>query len=314
MNFRKLDNNILLASNCPHPRKSEEVCQIIAKEGSDSLLIVGEDNTPWVTELSGLWCYIRPLADEANPLSNELQRITDFVNYETAHNRTVTIWIGYPKLENIIIQAALAKPPKLEKRKASDDPLCCHPYHDGCLGELACHAAPLEAAVQIFKSGKLLTRSASTNKPITDITKEMRRWGQPDPPDYFDYICLANGNCVAPDIVAIQRHAGIWLDNKKCEEVFYPGIRFFFDPKKLATHPRVAWDGIQAIKVKDSIDLAEYLGVAIVPEVDRGNNPLHLEIPSYLRGKIQSLDHREHCGLSAWSTKAFEIAKTFMVP
>lgn len=309
MKIQEIENKIFTISECSRPIWNESLCNDLADAGIQSLLVVDDDTTPWPSGQGRLWCYVRPFADSTCPMSSELQRITDFVHYETSHGRTVGIWIGYKKLQSLIVRTALAKPPAPHERSPSDDPCCCRPWHQGCNGSLVCHASPVELAKKIFESGRLLSIPIATGKSLKDVTREMRKWPQPDPPDYFQYICLANGNCIAPDMVAIQRHAGKWLDATQCEKFFYPGVRFFFDPCRLAAHPKAAWDGIQAVKIQDEIDLNSYLLAAVVPAVDRNGAPLNLQVPPNLAGRVIVLDHHAHFGLSAWSDAAFDAAK-----
>ena len=96
------------------------------------------------------------------------------------------------------------------------------------MGAFVCHATPIEVAQAILNSGMLMTRAQLSGKSLTVITREMHAIGQTDPSDYFEYVCFANGNCVAPDIVTMQRYAGLGLSPKQCDEQFYPGGRFFF--------------------------------------------------------------------------------------
>jgi hypothetical protein len=171
-----------------------------------------------------------------------------------------------------------------------------------------CHGAPVAAVQRILDSGQILSGPALTDKPLAEIASEKHASGQLDPVDYFDYVCLANGDCVAPDIVAIQREAGVFLSAEACDERFYPSVRFFFDPAELFVRPGATWDGIQALKVRDGIDLDSCLVTAVVPEVNRNGADLHLRVPHYLEERVRYLDHRQHDGLSAWSTAAFQVA------
>jgi len=305
-------DRVCLLTDCACPVGDEAVCKDAASAGIDSLLVVKDDITPWPSEQGGLWCYVRPFANATTPTPCELQRITDFVSYERAHGRTVGIWVGDAELQEQVRSAATAEPPAPDSRPPSSDPCCCRPYHDGCTGGLVCHACPVEVVGQVLTSGQLLSKPRATGKSLEDIVQEMRDWGQPDPPDYFEYICLANGDCVAPDMLAIQRHAGRWLGPKECDAQFYPGVRFYFDPVALAAHPHVAWDGIQAIKIKDSLALDPYLVAAVAPEQDRNGSPLALDAPPAFRDRLVRLDHQAHFGLAAWSTAAFKVAQQCM--
>jgi hypothetical protein len=162
--------------------------------------------------------------------------------------RRVGLWVEEGFARDQIIEAALAQATGPSARLPTDDACCCRRYQDGCSGALVCHGAPVEFVQQILEDGALLSRPAKTGKPLRAVAEEMKEWGQPDPVDYFDYVCLANGDCVAPDKVAMERYAGGWLSTDYVDEHFYPAARFFFDPTVVAQHPRVAWDGVNAIK------------------------------------------------------------------
>lgn len=310
MKTQPLRDGVLLISECPRPVSSAEVCDALAEAGVDSLLVVDEAVTPWPSRQGRLWCYVRPLANPASPLGPEVQRIADFIHYETWHGRSVGIWIGYDSAKGVVVDAASAELPRPADRPPTDDPCCCRPYHDGCDGSLLCHAAPVEAAQQILYSGRLLSSRALSAK--LPQQPERREDDAGDPADYYDYVCFANGDCVAPDIVAMQRHARRWLRPEECDKVFYPGARLFFRPKDLFHHPRAAWDGIQAVKVREEIDLDQYLTAVVLPGVDRNGKPLEISAPPDLEGRVITLDHRQHYGLAAWSTAALQAAARLM--
>lgn len=302
-----------MISDCPRPIGNRDVCHALFSLGVESLLVVDDDLTPWPSRQGELWCYVRPFADPRCPTSSELQRITDYVRYENAHGRTVGIWAGFSSpvdsnLADVILDAATKAPPRPNERPLTNDACCCRPFHDGCHGNLLCHGAPVAVAQQILDSGRVLSRPALTGKPLAEIAHDKHASGQLDAADYFDYVCLANGDCVAPDIVAIQREAGVMLDAKQCDQRFYPTARFFFDPGELFSHPGATWDGIQALKVRDAIDLDSYLVTAVVPEVDRVGAKIGLRVPQNLEERITYLDHRQHDSLSVWSSAAFEVA------
>ncbi len=302
-----------MISDCPRPIGNQDVCHALFALGVESLLVVDDDGTPWSSCQGRLWCYVRPFADPICPTSSELQRITDFARYEHAQGRTVGIWTGYSSLVDstmvdAVIDAATRTPPGVNERPPTDDACCCRPFHNGCRGDLLCHGTPVAVAQQILDSGRILSRPALTGKSLDEIARDKHASGQLDPDDYFNYVCLANGDCVAPDIVAIQREAGLMLDAKQCDQCFYPTARFFFDPGELFSHPGATWDGIQALKVRDAIELDSYLVTAVVPEVNRDGTEISLRVPQNLEERITYLDHRQYDGLSAWSTAAFELA------
>ena len=309
MKIEEISSYLFLIADCPRPIWNEKVCNLIAAEGIDSILVVGDDKTPWPSDQGPLWCYSRPLLSPDNPSKGELQRITDFIRYETDHGRCVGLWVENNHALDRILAVAETSPPTLRERVPPDDACCCRPFHNGCKGTYVCHAAPIEAAKSIFHSGILATRMRQSGQSLDAIAQEMHAAGQKDPPDYFEYVCFANGNCVAPDIVTMQRHAGLGLSPEQCDKHFYPGIRFFFRFVDIRGHPRVAHDGIQAVKVKDRIDLDAYLVAFVVPTVDRKGFPLNLNIPSRFGNRVVALDHREHFGLSKWSDAALNAVE-----
>lgn len=288
-------------------RRGRELCEDIAAEGVKSLLVIDEDLTPFPSgQAGGVWCLVRPFANPMSPSPSELQRIRDFVLYETSHSRKVAIWIGYNGVRELVLETARRlEAPNPLNRPPTDDPCCCRPWHDGCSGRLLCHAAPAERARQILESGRLLSKRRLTGLPLAQLALEN---GFGDPPDYFDYVCLANANCVAPDIVCLQRQAGRYLGSEECNKFFYPGARFFFDPVRLLGHPRAEWDGIQPMKVMESLELMPYLAALVLPSTLPDGTRVKLDAPDDLGERIIYLDHREHFGLAAWSAEAFERA------
>ena len=98
--LRFIGNDVFLLEDCSSPLSKEQLCLEIAASGIDTLLLIAEDNTPWSFRLpSGLWCYCRPLADPESPSPALLQRIADFVEYETGRGRRIAVWIGYDRAE-----------------------------------------------------------------------------------------------------------------------------------------------------------------------------------------------------------------------
>ena len=304
MRIENIQTSLFLVTDCPRPIWNEEICSAIADRGIDSILIVGDDRTPCPYRQGPLWCYNRPLRDPDAPSKSELQRISDFVLYETDYGRTVGIWVEYNHVRDAVLAAAKGLPATQVVRVPPDDPCCCRPFRNGCKGTHVCHAAPIEAAESIFRSGVLATRMRQSRQSLDVVTLEMHAAGQKDPADYFEYVCFANGNCVAPDIVAMQRHAGLYLSSEQCDKDFYPGIRFFFRYSDLLKHPCAVHDGIQSVKIKNQVDLDTYLEALVIPTVDRTGSPLAIDIPSHFRNRVVPLDHREHFGLAEWSDAA----------
>jgi hypothetical protein len=247
---------------------------------------------------------VRPFADPRAPAPGEIGRARDFAAYERAHGRTVGLWVGpgYPR--EAVVEAVLSRPPAPDERPLPDDPSCCRPYHDGCDGRLLCHAAPVDAARAILRSGRILSRHRLTGVPLARLARE---GGYGDPPDCFDYVCLANGDCVAPDIVAMCRACGRDLSPGEADASLRPGVRFYFDARELFRHPRAAWD-LHPVKIRGSLGLAGRLVAAVAPEFAPDGSRVDLDAPPDLERRVALVDNREHSGLASWSTAAFEAA------
>lgn len=233
----------------------------------------------------------------------------DFVHYEISYGRTVGIWVGYEGVIDRILRAIEAKVPQIDARMPLSDACCCRPFRQGCEGQWVCHATPLESAQTVLDAGLLMTRPRRSGEILSTVATRMQATGQSDPADYFDYVCFANGNCVAPDIVSMQRQRGFNLSVQTCDQQFYPGVRFFFRYQDLCHHPDVAHDGIQTIKIREQINLDAYMVAAVVPVVDQAGTPLTLNQPAWLGNRLIRLDHRQHFGLAAWGSAALNAVK-----
>ena len=111
MRIENIQTSLFLVADCPRPIWNEEICSAIADEGIDSILVVGDDRTPWPSAQGSLWCYSRPFRDPDAPSKRELQRISDFVLYEADHGRTVGIWIEHNNARDVILVATKGLPP-----------------------------------------------------------------------------------------------------------------------------------------------------------------------------------------------------------
>jgi hypothetical protein len=251
----------------------------------------------------GLWCYVLPLLDSAGPSAYESQCISDFVQYERRHNRVVGLWIQHKKAVAHVCESACASsPPEPDRRilPSACNSVCCRTHHpEGCDGEYVCHAAPLEAATAILECGRILSKHRLTGLPLDQLAKE-GTWG--DPPDYFGYVNLARGGCVAPDIVAMSRQRRRNLSPAEVDDRFYPGVRFIFQTVELMRHPDAEWDGIHPIKIRDSIDLDEIPFTVVSPEQTSDGGTVSLGIPARMRAKMIRIDHRQFPSLATWSS------------
>ncbi len=260
---------------------------------------------------SGLWCYILPLADPLQPSAYEMQCISDFAENEKSHGRKLGVWVQEDKVRPQICQAitdASNKNPTERILPSKHNSICCRSFHpEGCDGRFVCHAAPAEAAQQIIEDGFIYSKHRLTGLGLDELA-DQGTWG--DPADYFDYVALARGNCVAPDIVAMSRQFGRDLSPQEADEGFFPGVRFFFDLASLMQHPRAVWDGIHPIKIRDNLELNGNICAVVAPEFYPNGGKLHLQTSTHLNNKIIYLDHHKLPSLMLWSNAALEAVET----
>ena len=96
------------------------------------------------------------------------------------------------------------------------------------------------------------------------------------------------------------------------EELNYklnPGVRFYFNYIDLVGHPRFRSDGYHYCKVKGSIDLNDYMIVAIAPESARV--ALSKAIDLKLRNRLAFINQDEYSDLYSWSQNAYRTAKAY---
>jgi len=213
MKIEEIREQAFLVSDCTRapwkegesPPWNNAVCREIASKGIDSLMVLARSQTPFMVRADGgLWCVIKPLADPNAPLPAELVGIADFAPYERSYGRTAAFWIGYESSRDRLLDTIRsATPPPPEERPICDSPLCCRPYRDGCSGSVLCHGAPAESVQLILESGELKSKALVSGMSEQELI-EYAEENVGDPPDYYHYVCLGNGNCVAPDLVLEQ--------------------------------------------------------------------------------------------------------------
>lgn len=87
---------------------------------------------------------------------------------------------------------------------------------------------------------------------------------------------------------------------------FNPGVRFYFNYIDLVGHPRFCSDGYHYCKVKDSIDLNDYMVVAIAPESTRVTLSKATDLK--LRNRLSFINRDKYTDLNSWSQNACRTA------
>jgi hypothetical protein len=235
----------------------------------------------------------------------ELQTVLDFIHYEESNGRTCEI-----EAEKEVIDAIarykpvynqgirIQPPPKIEECTAC-------PGYKGCMTDYVCHTSPVDNAVKIFESGRLLSPVRARRASAAELQREARNAAN-DPEDYFEYIMFAWGNCQAGDRLVMERKLGRFPDEKDLSDGFTPGVRFFFRYDDLIRHPGAVFEGVLPMKIRDEVVLNDWVSAIIVPEINR--QQVEPAVPRELRSRVHFL--RNDCkDIWEWSEKVYEYVK-----
>lgn len=237
----------------------------------------------------------------------ELRNLVLFLAYEKSHKRETVI-----ACEDAVIQQkvdyALSHPESVmsaERPKTVPGlPDCTDCKHGGCHTNLVCHTAVVENAKSILSCGNILSAAKARNMTGAELALEKRN-AAGDPPDYFDYAMFAWGNCQAGDRLVMERLLGRSPNEDDCRDGFQPGIRFFFQYDTIVQSPNAVFDGYHPVKIKDSINLEEYLFACVIPE--RHKEDLADIVPNELKNRVFYLKN-DCADIWHWSEKVFDFA------
>lgn len=214
-----------------------------------------------------LWegVYYKALSNYPEVTTWEMKNLRDFVNYEKAHGRDTEFESEDPELL-ALVQKKLDQGDSFESCPRPDKITeCTACKHKGCLTDYLCHTASLENALEILKSGALLSAEKARKMSLSALKMEQRNMAQ-DPEDFFQYVMLSWGNCQAGDRLVMERKLGRLPTEEDLSTGFTPGIRFFFKYEALEKHPSSIQDGYHAMKIKDELILKDYVYKIVVPQ------------------------------------------------
>ena len=221
-------------------------------------------------DFPGIWdgVYYFVLSDYPNISDWELRKLVLFFNYEKKYNRKTEIICDNDEIMQAV-NNALANPKLfLSVEKPSIITECTACKQKGCLTDYLCHTSSIEDAKSIIKCGKILSAVKARNKTAEELAAEPRNAAK-DPPDFFDYIMFAWGNCQAGDRLVMERMLGRFPDEHDLSVDFKPGVRFYFKSESLEKHKDFTNDGIHPAKIKNELSLADYLHCCIIPESNK---------------------------------------------
>lgn len=147
------------------------------------------------------------------------------------------------------------------------------------------------------------------NVPVAELMREKRNAAN-DPADYFEYIMFAWSNCQTGDRLVMERALERFPSEEDLSVHFKPGVRFYFKHDKLVKHPNATFDGVLPVKVKDEINLSDWVHRIVIPAEIK--NKIENCIPSSLEDKIIYI--KNDCkDIWEWSEKVMELSKKLMI-
>jgi hypothetical protein len=209
--------------------------------------------------------YYFALSDYPNISDWELKKLIIFIDYEKKHKRKTNILCDDKNIMDKINYALnnqnlflSVMPPKIITE-------CTACKQKGCITDFFCHTSSVDDAISIFNSGKLLSAVNARNKTEIELSKEPRNAAL-DPPDFFNFIMFAWGNCQAGDRLVMERFLGKFPNEDDLSIGFKPGIRFYFKYDTIINHKNYVNDGYHPATIKDELILMDNLYCCIIPK------------------------------------------------
>ncbi len=160
------------------------------------------------------------------------------------------------------------------RRRGGDHPL---------LRKTLVHTTNSQAIPEIVKSGALLStklrRGAATGRSLGGVLL-----GEPE--DYDDYVMFSPPSAIGGEMVAnAQRLGRLW--EPSAIGSYVPGVRLYFDRRKLEMLPGTTFDGVHALKVLGKVGLDDKLSAVASadPAVFRACSSLGVPL---LRPKVKN--------------------------
>ena len=195
----------------------------------------------------------------------EMRKLICMSDYEKAQGRDVQIVCENEAILSSVEQA-FAKPEAVMKATVPEKITeCTACAQRGCLTQFVCHTTSIENANSIFGSDRILSAIKAKGKTGVELAIEPAN-AAGDPPDFFENVMFAWGNCQAGDRLVMERSLNRFPTEADLSTGFRPGVRFYFVHDDIMNHPNYLFDGFDAAKIKEEVSLSEYLFACIIPK------------------------------------------------
>lgn len=310
-----------------NPVESESIWRELERAGFDSIMTIRDYDDAFLWRLGDtpLRHYKYTFSDYPHPDERDLHDLNAYCLYELAHGRRVAIWVEDEEVRRAVVasldaffapsaqdvdgfvadamrsqrERVLALPPDVKITR------CRFCRARGCMTDLLCHATDAETAVQIIRSGRILSaRQARDEAPEVLVGEPRNAAG--DPADYFDYVMFAPGNCPGPDKLVYERIRGYVPSWDDFAADFQPAVKFFFRTVDMVNHPGFCADGYHPAKIRDELTLEPLLIAVIIPEELPGADALISLAKERLgTSRVASFDLSD-CDPRRWAQMVYE--------
>lgn len=233
----------------------------------------------------------------------EIRTLIEFIEYECGYGRECKIECVNDDLLDLINEKIKDKRYLNTPRPSLLTECTACPYRKGCVTEYVCHTTSIDNAVKIFECGKLLSAVKARGVAVKQLMSEKRNAAN-DPADYFEYIMFAWGNCQAGDRLVMERALGRFPNDDDLSVRFKPGVRFYFRYDELIKHPKAIFDGVLPVKVKDEIQLEDWVYKIVIPTELKSRAEDY--IPASLKSKIIFAEN-DCKDIWDWSEKVYRL-------
>jgi hypothetical protein len=223
--------------------------------------------------------------------TKELEAMLAFIKYEKSYGRETIIECEDDNISTIV------------NNTATSDEFIKNNYISEKV-DFVYHATCVKSTCSILLDGKLLSATKVSGKTGEELAHEKRNSLWNDPADYFEYIMFCNGDDMTGDYVVLSENPPSEDDLQKGN--FNAGVRFYFLYNDLIKHPGYVFDGYHPIKVKDEIDLLDYLHSCIIPA--QYKNVLYDYIAPELEAKVYYLP-QDNLSISDWNNKVYTFVR-----
>lgn len=260
-------------------------------------------------EFTIIWqgVYYFALSDKSIISDWELHKLCAFVEYERKQGRGYELVCSNDVIKAAVLHAFSHRNLYADAPRPSKLTACTACAQMGCVTDFVCHTASVENAASILRGGSLMSAVKAREMPAALLALEKRN-AAGDPPDYFDYIMFAWGNCPAGDRLIAERRLGHDPSPEELENAFTAGVRFYYRYDDLSRDKNAVDDGYHPLKIRDELVLDERIYAIILPESSR--TALEPLIKPTLRDKARFIAD-ENSGFNQWSKSVYEYIEKF---